>query len=338
MDHKTPLFGIILIALMTCAQADRIALVIDFPGNVTYTECIEVTNGTDGYDTLNMAGVSLSWGGPHPIYGHSLCKINGIGNEPNAEGCEWGDKSWAYKIIKKGSYSWSDMPVGHDGGEDCWDRTPTSWSGHYCARDGDVIGYVWGSYDPNTWAAPDMRERLSFSEICSSSGAGKAVHITRIIDIDISPKELYAGGQLVIALEDNKTNKPVWGATVEIYDGLPGITSPILHNESDRDGVAQFTIEKPGEYTLWVSGADYPHEKRILNVTAATTTTTTTTSTSSTTTLPSHIRIEETTTTTVHETTTTSLEEPKITAAAVAQEPQRTEGGILAWIMSLFGL
>ncbi|MFH1054458.1 MAG: hypothetical protein V1744_00020 [Candidatus Altiarchaeota archaeon] len=345
MDKLSKWFlGTLIILLLTLGtvQGAKIGIIVDYPDGSTHIECIEASNLTDGYNVANKMAPDITWGGPHPLYGHSLCKINGGGTEPNAGGCEWGSEYWAYWVIKEGSYSWLSIPVGHDGGEECWNRDPGGWVGHYCAVDGDVIGYVYGEYDPVTYAAPKMRTKETFYELCLPEGdSGKAKRIPRVMKVVMSPENPVGGDVVSVLVTDNKTEKPVYGISVEAFKGggVPGLIPSIYSGVSDKEGMASFKLGEIGGYTLRLSGMQYPQEQFTINVTAPTTTTTTTTTTTSTTTTtytpPPHF-LESIQTTTTTETTTTTIDEPKIIGDASAQ--QQKGGGLLTWLLELIGL
>jgi hypothetical protein len=291
--------------------------------------------------------LSLTWGGPHPLYGHALCKIKGYGNEPTAEGCVFGSQSWAYWMIKNASSSWMSVPVGQDGGENCWNRDPFSWDGHYCAANGDLIGYVYGAYDPETYAAPQMRTRSpTFDRICSANGEGgasddKRLFFPKIMNTVMLPADPHPDEPIYFNLTDNRTGYPVRKAVIGVYSGVVAVTSPFITAETNYTGEASITINKRGIYTVSISGTPYPNENLQLNVTATTTTTsTTTTSTTSTTTSttiltgPEHFINRLTTSTT---STSTTEPGPAITGAAVADAGQDDEGGIIGWLKSVIG-
>jgi hypothetical protein len=321
---KKAIYAILTLVLMASAgSAAKVALVVDFPDNTTYTGCLTVENGSSGFDVLNAAPVSPTWGGPHPIYGHSLCKINGFGTEANAGGCEWGAESWAYWAIKSGGSSWTSIPVGHDGGEDCWNRDPSSWDGHYCAVDGDVVGYVFGAYDPITYAAPAMRSHPTFSSVCAAEGgSGRHAFVPKVLGMAVYPQVPSPDAPIILQLKDNKTGRPVKGADIEVYDEVAGVTRPLAAFVSNRSGEAVFSISRPGEYLVSITGTAYPHRYVKISVeetttTTTTSTTTTTASTSTTASLPGHFLGGGET-----PTTTLTLPPPEVTGMAAAQEPE----------------
>ena len=41
---------------------------------------------------------------------------------------------------------WEYLPVGFEGPGGCWSRELTSSIGHYCAEEGDVIGFRYGGF------------------------------------------------------------------------------------------------------------------------------------------------------------------------------------------------
>jgi len=319
--------AITLIFILTLAasqsSAAKIAVIVDYPDGTTHTECVQLDEGASGYELINKLHASSTWGGPHPLYGHSLCMIGTTGTAPSGEGCEWGTQSWALWTVMNGSSAWQTVPVGYDGGETCWNRDPYSWEGHYCATGGDVIGLTYGSYNPATWAAPQMRTTSSYEALCplESSGGG-ALRKPKLLGMAVLPLNPAVGEDVSVQLWDNATGRPVKGARVGVYQGQVAVTAPVEETESDAAGQAWLAFDKPGEYIITVTGTQYPHERLLLNVLAASTEEpTTTTEEETTATVQEDEPLEEAAT---EETTTTEAPAPSTTASSTTTQSTTT--------------
>ncbi len=310
----TKIQAVAIILLITILAGDssaaKLAVIVDFPAGTTHTECLQLPEGASGYDLVNKLSLPSTWGGPHPLYGHSLCMLATTGASPSGEGCEWGEESWALWTVMNGSTGWQTVPVGYDGGETCWNRDPYSWEGHYCATGGDVIGLTYGAYDPSTWAAPQMRTYSSYDSVCPpESSGGRAVRKPKILGMSVLPQEPAAGEDVSVHLRDNATGRPVKGAKIGVYQGQAAVTPPLQETESDAEGRAWLTFGAPGEYVVTVTGTQYPHEHLKLSVLA----------------FAEETAPEEETTATLPEDETPEEAAPETTTTTEAQAPSTTE-------------
>jgi len=332
--------GLLTLMITGLAQAARVGVVVDFPDGSTFSQCIQTDEGVNGYELANTMAKSTTWGPEHPQFGHSLCKIDGFGNKVTGTGCEWTGTYWAYWVIASGS-TWTSMPVGHDGGETCWNRDPYSWSGHYCVQDKDVIGYVFGESDPVSWEPPPMRTKTSWSDICEKEEPTLAKKIMPSIDLSIEPADPVTGQTITVKVKDNRTGDPVKDANVRVYNGPVGMSKALVEQETSDEGTTKFSISETGKFSLHVAAPKFGHELVKLKISKPSTTTTTTstltttTTTSTTTTTykkPPHLKGEQ-----KLKTTTTTIAQPKTIAAAVKHEPQNE--GILTqlvnWLINL---
>jgi hypothetical protein len=208
------------------------------------------------------------------------------------------------------------MPVGWDAGDTCWNRDSLSYDGHYCARDGDVLGYAYGP-----WGTQPVHKSLS--EICPAPAHPKkdTQEMTfEGLNAPLPDKKtiIYAGDPIEFTLKDKK-NKTIEDATVEIRtDTLKTLFSVV----SDKTGKISFILDEPGEYRLLVITNGHPHKQLtvLINPKETTTTTSTTTTTipkttSSTTIKLAHflsLNAENHETTTIAKETTTSVREVEI--------------------------
>ncbi|MFH1848680.1 MAG: hypothetical protein ABH879_00675 [archaeon] len=142
--------------LATSAYAAQVGLVVTFPDGTLHRECINTNEGSNGYNILEQAELSIGWSGAGE-YGHGLCQINGIGEDVQGTGCAWISEYWIFYMAESGRWQYS--PVGVDTPGDCWNRDFNSFGGHYCARHGDVIGFVHGEFGTQP-------EFFDFNNIC----------------------------------------------------------------------------------------------------------------------------------------------------------------------------
>ena len=204
------------------------------------------------------------------------------------------------------------------------------------AKEGLLIGWRCG-----TGEKPEGG--LKFCDVCECAGGSsgdKRVFIPKIMKYTQDPEAVAPGDTVRFRFEDNKTGTPVRGATLEVYTGLVGVTTPMMSTISNYTGDAQLSLDKAGTYTVLVSGTEYPQAYITIDVSTTTTTSTSTTSSSTTTTYkpPPHF-LEKTTTTssTTESTTSSTVGEPAFIGDAVAaQEPQGQ--GLVRWLMSLVGI
>ncbi len=170
---------IVLIVVSNIVNAVDAGIVVEFEDGTVKTDCVNVDENTDGFAILEKSVFDILWSSKPYIdllfgisYGHSLCKINGEGTEINSfgTGCEYFGDFWNFNILPYGDNEWSHSPVGHNGDGGCWNRKITSFGGHYCGVDKDVIGYkfasgVLGNGEPRLKTYADVCEKLGVKDI-----------------------------------------------------------------------------------------------------------------------------------------------------------------------------
>ncbi len=154
---KTTTTIVALLFLIPFSQAATIGVVVELPSGAVSVDCLDISDNSDGYQTLSKTDLDLEWAGPS-AFGHQLCMINGFGDEANGDYCEYSGKYWGF--FKSKGQSWEYLPVGFDGGSSCWNKDLLSFEGHYCAEEGDVIGLNYGEYG-------DKPVHHSFEELCN---------------------------------------------------------------------------------------------------------------------------------------------------------------------------
>ena len=146
-----------LLFLVEAVSAANVGVVIEFPDSV-YKRCVNVDDNSDGYELLDkLDSLDIEWSNAG-MFGHALCKINDVGEDVSGTSCAWGSEYWAIYIADNGAWAYS--PVGLDAPGDCWNGDFGSYGGHYCANDGDVLGFAHGEYG----SEPDF---YSHESICS---------------------------------------------------------------------------------------------------------------------------------------------------------------------------
>jgi len=152
-------YMILFILMASSAYAAEVGVVISFPEH-DITKCLEVAEGMSGFDLLDGSFQAL-WA-EHALFGHQLCMIEGVGDTVSFDACEYSGKYWGFSTYDDG---WQYMPVGFDGGS-CWNGDFTSYDGHYCAKEGDVVGLHYGEFGQY----PTV---ISFEDICGPNNQVK---------------------------------------------------------------------------------------------------------------------------------------------------------------------
>mgnify|MGYP001573153697 CR=1 FL=1 len=165
------LIFVISVLSVSLTLADRVGVVMHFPDNSIFQECVQIPKDTNGYDLIQKMNIQSSWAGPSS-FGHQLCKVNGIGEDVSGNFCSFSGKYWRFLFLNK---QWQYMPVGVDGGSVCWNNDLNSFNGHYCALDRDVIGFSFGAFDDT------KPKTISFEQICDP--------------LDISNINIYVDGK-----------------------------------------------------------------------------------------------------------------------------------------------
>ncbi len=160
MNVKLLLSILLMLVLIPLSLAAQIGIIVEFPDKSVETQCVEVDEGDDGKEVLDKSSFDLLWS-PESDFGQLICKIDGEGTDIKDNFCAYFGSFWNFNILENGK--WLHSPVGHNGPGGCWDRDENSFNGHYCAQEGDVIGYAFGS-----GAEPPA---MSFDEICNKKAA-----------------------------------------------------------------------------------------------------------------------------------------------------------------------
>ncbi len=137
---------------MVSVEALKVGVVVEFPNEAVFMECVEVERSADAYTVLQETNLPVTWT-IHPIYGHGLCAIFDIGCLET--GCVCKSRYWNFYVMRN-DLSWVRSPVGFDGGSSCRE--------HYCAWDGDVLGFTFDSVGGKP-------KEIIFEDICPIADA-----------------------------------------------------------------------------------------------------------------------------------------------------------------------
>jgi hypothetical protein len=140
---KSLLNWIAILAVLPVCYADHVGVFISFPDDTVYAECVDLQGGSRGFELLDKTQLDVVWAGP-TSFGHQLCMIEGVGDEVSGDVCSYDGEYWGLFLRSGGS--WGYMPVGFDGGDECWNMDLESYDGHYCARQGDLVGLSYGEF------------------------------------------------------------------------------------------------------------------------------------------------------------------------------------------------
>ncbi len=157
------LFSIVLAGM---ALAENVAVVVEMPDGITVNkQCVNVNDGASAYDILTKTKNTFVWSSPS-LYGHALCKVNGVGDDVSGTVCSWGQEFWSFFIYDSG---WKASPVGFDGIGGCWNKDYGSFIGHYCGSNGAMIGLARVSTSSNNSLYLNQPPDVTYGSICGLS-------------------------------------------------------------------------------------------------------------------------------------------------------------------------
>ena len=196
------LLVIIFLLLTGSALAAKVGVVVEFKNGDIYKECIDAAEDTNGYDLLQKSKLDILWS-PDSAFGRLICRINGEGTDVEGSFCAYFGEFWSFNIAKDND--WIHSPVGHNGPGGCWNREEDSFVGHYCVKNGDVLGYKFTDSGEPPF--------ISFDDICSPgtrlsiSNAKVLVNGKRKTSVDEQGGTIEAKPGSTIKLEIEISNK-----------------------------------------------------------------------------------------------------------------------------------
>jgi hypothetical protein len=147
---KKIIIGLLMMVLMIqLVNAAEVCVVADYGNGEADSECVEIDEDKSGYELIEEMGWDLLWS-PASAYGRMICKINDEGTDVSGQYCEYNGDFWNLVLNRDGE--WLHLPIGLDASGGCWNYDMNSWSGHYCTKDGDVLGLAFGA----AGAEPEM--------------------------------------------------------------------------------------------------------------------------------------------------------------------------------------
>jgi len=150
---------VLALVRLSCAE---VGVVVEFPNGTQHTECIDIGDGSSAYKIMKRASIETVWT-DDGMWGRALCMIDDVGSDPAGTSCSDWSSYWAFSLALDRDSGWTThSPVGSTAG-DCWNRdyTTPSYDGHYCARDGDVLGYHFTDQFPSGYP-----RFFGFEDIC----------------------------------------------------------------------------------------------------------------------------------------------------------------------------
>lgn len=226
--------GLLILFVISFITADMVGVLVDFPDGSIHAECLEVNNGINGYDLLQELSINILWAGPGS-FGHQLCRANGIGDDVSGDFCSYSGKYWRFFTEKDNS--WEYMPVGFDGGDDCWNEDFISFNGHYCVEDKDLISLSYGEWGDSL---PDF---YTFDQICNAINL-KEIRIyvdgKKQRDVDEEGGDIKVKPDSEIEFKINIENNYLFNDDLEIEDIEVEITIKDIDEGSNLDEKVNF--------------------------------------------------------------------------------------------------
>ncbi|MBL7050976.1 hypothetical protein ISS04_02310 [Candidatus Woesearchaeota archaeon] len=103
---KQIIWVMMILVLVGLGVAAEVCVVVEFPDKIE-SECLDVDEGSSGYELLEKSGFSAFWN-EYPGWGYMLCKIGGVGTEAAVGGgCEYDGEYWAFYTADNGELEYS---------------------------------------------------------------------------------------------------------------------------------------------------------------------------------------------------------------------------------------
>ncbi len=199
-----------MVVLLRLVSAANVGVVVTYPNGTDFKQCVGANTNSNGYEILNEANLNVGWSN-HAEWGHSPCNINGVGLDVVGDSCKWSlgtTDYWSFSIVD--GESWKYSATGWDAqGDSCWDRVydyVRVRHDHYCAVQGDVLGFAYGPYGkeptfynydnvcPNKLGIKELKVYVNGSRESSADEDGgriKDVKPESVIKISIKFENLY---------------------------------------------------------------------------------------------------------------------------------------------------
>jgi len=146
---KIIIIGLLMLVLIIQLVAAEVCVVAYYDSAEADSECFDIDEDKNGYELIEETNWDLLWS-PVSAFGHMICRINDEGTDVSGQYCEYTGDFWNLVLNRDGE--WIHLPIGLDAPGGCWNYDMNSWSGHYCTKDGDVLGLAFGA----AGAEPEM--------------------------------------------------------------------------------------------------------------------------------------------------------------------------------------
>jgi hypothetical protein len=184
---KIVIIMVFLILAALTVQAAEVCVVAQLSDTNVKGDCFDIDNGVNGFTVLETSDLDFTWSDPG-VYGRALCKIEGKGDNVVGSDCAWGNEYWGFYLVSNNQ--WSYLPVGFDSPGDCWNYDMGSFGGHYCSRDGDVIGFRYGPFGtiPDMLNVKDIKINVDDDKSSADEDGGKIKDVKPQSEIEIIAK------------------------------------------------------------------------------------------------------------------------------------------------------
>ena len=246
-------WAVLFISIVNISYAANVGIVVEFQDGSVKTDCVNADGNTNGYNLLQESAFGILWS-PESAFGSLICRIDGEGTGIQGNFCEYFGEFWNFNVLFNGENKWMHSPVGHNGPGGCWNRKESSFAGHYCAVDEDVLGYKFGEGAEETplMSYKDVCEKLDVKNLKAyangkkdgnadeSGGKIEAIPGSRI-DVKIELENLYK--------EDIKIEDISIEGIIEDVSGsdLEGEESFRLDSGSSKEATLTFNVPKEAE-------------------------------------------------------------------------------------------
>jgi hypothetical protein len=198
-----------LLMLSAIVSAGRAGLVVQFSNSSIFEKCVDFKDGESAFEFIKNSGLVVGTY-KYETLGIALCKIGPFGCD--ASNCFCKSDYWGFYYLDGKDWKYSDSGIGD-----------------YKMRDGDVIGFRWGSYG-------DTPEMHSFNELCES-GMQKPT-----MAVITAPKSVPANSTVLVRMTSANGKPLVYESIIVEFSGGK---KELITNES---GEATFSAGQAGVY------------------------------------------------------------------------------------------
>lgn len=195
--------------LSATVYAGRAGLVVQFSNSSVFKKCVDFQGGDSAFEFIKNSGLVVATY-KYETLGIALCGIGSVGCD--AGNCFCKPDYWGFYYLDGNNWNYSDAGIGD-----------------YSMKDGDVIGFRWGSYG-NT---PEMH---SFNELCGNVAERTPVLIT-------APDSVPVNSTILVKMTSEDGKPLVYESVVVEFSGG---RKELVTNES---GEATFSADREGIYS-----------------------------------------------------------------------------------------